>query len=438
MRLTFGTDGVRGRAYDELTVSGVETLAVAAGTVLGGEAIVIAADTRESGPDFVAALSRGFARVGIPSWSLGVAPTPAVAHVAAGHHMVGAVVSASHNPFHDNGIKFFGPDGRKLTDDQQRALEAEIESLGDLGDLPAALPIDRSDLVADYLRWVKGTISGPDLGQIRLVVDCANGAASAIAGETLAGLGADVTIINNQPDGRNINANSGSTDMSGLSKTVVATGAQLGIAFDGDADRMLAIDASGDFVDGDQLIGICAIDLHERGLLRDDTVVVTVMTNLGFRIGMQERGLAVHETPVGDRHVVEALLANQWSLGGEQSGHVIFNDIATTGDGLLTAVQVLDVLARTGLGLAELASDTMTRLPQRLRNVAVEGSPTKVMLALAQDIQTVETMLGATGRVLVRPSGTEPLIRVMAEAPTQPEADAAVEYLIKALKALPA
>ncbi|MFV2039753.1 MAG: phosphoglucosamine mutase [Acidimicrobiales bacterium] len=436
MTLKFGTDGVRGRAYEELTVSGVEALAIAAGTVLGGDAIVIGADTRESGPDFMAALARGFAHCGIPSWSLGVAPTPAVAHVAAQHGIVGAVVSASHNPFYDNGIKFFSAEGRKLTNDQQAALELELANQRDTVEPAPAAPVDRSDLVADYVQWVQSTVAPRALTQTRVVVDCANGAASAIAAQTLAGLGAHVTAINDHPDGRNINANNGSTDMSGLSEAVLAGGAQLGIALDGDADRMLAVDAHGGFVDGDQLIGICAIDLHERGRLNEATVVVTVMTNLGFRIGMQQRGLAVHETPVGDRHVLEALAANRWSLGGEQSGHVIFSDIATTGDGLLTAVQLLDVMARSGSGLAELAANAMTRLPQRLRNVTVEGSPADVMDALAEHIQLVEATLGTTGRVLVRPSGTEPLIRVMAEAPTQPDADAAVDYLIEALRTL--
>lgn len=436
MTLKFGTDGIRGRAHDELTVSDVERLALAAATVLDGDVLVIGADTRESGPAFVEALCRGVARAGVTPWVMGVAPTPAVAHAAAEHGVAGAVVSASHNPYYDNGVKFFAPGGRKLTDEQQHQLETELSGLGALQGPADGSREDRSDLLDDYQAWVASTVAPGALGGLQVVVDCANGAASSVAGDTLAALGARISTIHDRPDGRNINEASGSTDMSLLREQVVATGADLGVAFDGDADRVLAVDAAGEIVDGDQIIAICALDRHRRGTLADDTVVVTVMTNLGFRLAMDDHGVRVHETPVGDRHVLEALEREGWSLGGEQSGHVIFHDLATTGDGLLTAIQLLDVVARAGRPLNELAAAAMTRLPQTLRNVRVEGSAAAIMDALADDIARVETHLGETGRLLVRPSGTEPLIRVMAEAPTQAAADAAVADLVAVVEAL--
>ncbi len=435
MTLRFGTDGIRGRAYDELTVPAVEALAVAAGTVLGGPAMVIGADPRESGPDFVAAMCRGLAHAGIEPWLVGVAPTPVVAHAAAVHDIPGAMVSASHNPYHDNGVKFFAAGGRKLTDAQQAALEAELAALGDLGELADPTPVDRSDLGRDYLDWLRSTLGGRRLDGVDVIVDCANGAASELAPRLLADLGARVTSLHDQPDGRNINDRSGSTDMSSLRAAVVERGAQLGLAFDGDADRVLAVDERGQMVDGDHIIGICAIDRHRRGELVDDTVVVTVMTNLGFHQGMAAHGIAVHQTPVGDRNVLEALEKNQWSLGGEQSGHVIFHDIATTGDGLLTAIQLLDVVVRRGRSLAEMARDTLTRLPQVLRNVQVSGSADDAMAAAGPEIARVEAALGSRGRLLVRPSGTVPLFWVMAVAPTEAEAEAAVDGLVEVFRA---
>ncbi len=434
MTLRFGTDGIRGRAHDELTVPAVEALAVAAGVVLGGPAMAIGADPRESSPDFVAAMCRGLAHAGVEPWLLGETPTPAVAHAAAEHGIAGAMVSASHNPYHDNGVKFFAPGGRKLTDAQQAALEAELASMEPLGVLPEAPPVDRSDLSQDYLAWVRSTLDGRRLHGLDVVVDCANGAASSYAPKLLEALGARVVSLNDHPDGRNINDRCGSTDMSSLRAVVLERGARLGLAFDGDADRVLAVDEHGEIVDGDHIIGICAIDRHGRGELAEDTVVVTVMTNLGFHQGMAAHGINVHQTPVGDRHVLEALEKNQWTLGGEQSGHVIFHDIATTGDGLLTAAQLLDVMVRRNQSLAQLARATMTRLPQVLRNVEVSGSADEVLAVIGPEIARVEESLGTTGRLLVRPSGTEPLIRVMAEAPTHDEADAAVEQVIGVLR----
>jgi phosphoglucosamine mutase len=431
--LKFGTDGVRGRAYAELTLADVERLAVVAGEALGGDAMIVGTDTRESGPDFVAAIARGLGRNGIETWSMGDTPTPAVARGAATHGIAGVMVSASHNPYHDNGIKFFAPGGRKLTDVQQELFEFRLGELGDLAPVPNVDVIDRPALLTEYIDSVVSSIDGRSLDGLRIGVDCANGSASGVAPDVLAGLGAELVTIHGQPNGRNINDHSGSTDMKRLQALVADGNSEIGIAFDGDADRVLGVDADGGFIDGDQLIGICAIDRHRRSLLTGATVAVTVMTNLGFHQGMDRQGIHVHQTLVGDRHVLRALEDNAWSLGGEQSGHVIFADFATTGDGLLTAVQLLDTVARSGRTLADLADEAMTRLPQRLRNVEVSGSASDAMEWLSNDIARVAETLGDTGRLLVRPSGTEPLIRVMAEAPTQADADRAVDDLVTVL-----
>lgn len=444
MALSFGTDGIRGRAHDQLTVDHVARIARAAGRVLDASAVAIGRDTRESGPVFVDALARGFGQVGVESWDLGIAPTPAVAHAAAARGVIGAVVSASHNPWHDNGIKIFAPGGRKLTDAQQAALEAElaaddVHADSDTGpgapddDAGPAAAVVRHELVDDYVDACVAAIDGGTLAGLRIVADTANGAASAVAGPALARVGATVDVICDVPDGRNINEACGSTDMSALCAEVVAGGADLGLAFDGDADRLLAVDHRGRIVDGDHIIAICARDLRDRGLLADDTVVVTVMTNLGFRLAMAEAGIVVHETPVGDRHVLEALETHGWSLGGEQSGHIIFADRAPTGDALLTAVLLCDVVARSGRTLADLAAEAMTQLPQQLRSVTVADGPTAAMDRVAPVIAAVQADLGETGRLLVRPSGTEPLVRVMAEAPEQAMADHAVATVVAAL-----
>ena len=285
------------------------------------------------------------------------------------------------------------------------------------------------------------SLDGRRLDGLTAVVDCANGSASVVAPRVLAGLGVDVHVVHDRPDGVNINDRCGSTHTEHLARTVVERGADLGIAFDGDADRVLLVDAAGEVVDGDQIIALCAIDRRARGVLTGDSVVVTVMSNLGFRLAMDRRGIKVVETRVGDRYVLDALDAGGLSLGGEQSGHVIFPDVpglATTGDGLLTALQALDVVVRSGRPLADLAADAMTRLPQVLRNVRVAGGAAAVVERMAGDIAAVEAGLGAEGRVLVRPSGTEPLVRVMAEAPTAAAAQAAVDELVRAAESLSA
>jgi phosphoglucosamine mutase len=448
MTLKFGTDGVRGPA-GELTPTFVAALGRAAARTLGtpasafgprrpaGRAFVIGRDPRESGPGIETALRAGIEAEGGAVELLGVVPTPAVAWRCAADGMPGAMISASHNRFSDNGIKFFAAGGLKLSDAVEDRLEAEIDRL-----LAEAAPVAdpapgtiTGDPTARYEQAVIGALDGRRLDGLKVVIDCANGAASAVAPRVLRALGADLSVIHAEPDGRNINEACGSTHPDDLRAAVVAAGADVGLAFDGDADRMLAVDAAGELVDGDHVIALCAIDLHERGALADDTVVVTVMTNLGFRLAMAERGIKVVETAVGDRYVLEALEEGGYVLGGEQSGHVIFRRLATTGDGLLTGVQVLDVLRRQGRPLSELAAAAMTRLPQVLKNVSVLRRRPDVAQAVAADIAAVEAELGDRGRVLVRPSGTEPLVRVMIEATDAQVAERAADRLVVAVAA---
>jgi len=450
--LRFGTDGVRGVANVDLTPELALALGRAAVRVLGGDRYAVGRDTRRSGPLLEAALAAGLASEGADVTVLGVVPTPEVAWWSATEDAPAAMVSASHNPFADNGIKLFSAGGRKLPDDVERRLEAELQRLlgavvsGDAaapppGPAPTGAEVGRIvPAAADdgphrgYAAAVAASIDGRRLDGLTAVVDCANGSASVVAPTVLRDLGVDVHVLHDRPDGTNINDGCGSTHTDGLARAVVERGADLGVAFDGDADRVLMVDAAGELVDGDQLIALCAVDRHERGTLPGDAVVVTVMTNLGFRLAMEAHGIAVVETAVGDRYVLEALEARGLALGGEQSGHLIFRDLATTGDGLLTAVQCLDVVVRLGCPLAEVAG-VMSRLPQVLRNVRVARRDPAVVEHLAADIAAVEGRLGELGRVLVRPSGTEPLVRVMAEAPTEAEAEAAVAELVRAVEA---
>jgi phosphoglucosamine mutase len=439
--LKFGTDGVRGVANLDLTPELVLALGRAAARVLPSWRFVVGRDTRRSGPLLEAALVAGLTSEGVDVSLLGVAPTPAVAWVAATQGIAGAVISASHNPFEDNGVKLFGTGGRKLDDETEAALEAELHRLlrheatapARTGDAVGTV-VDGRPEVDRWVRAVADSIDGRRLDGLRIVVDVANGAASEVGPALLRSLGADVTVLHAAPDGTNINAGCGSTHPEELQRVVVEQGATAGIALDGDADRALAVDADGRLIDGDQIIAITAIDRRDAGTLIDDTVVVTVMTNLGFRLGMAEHGIKVLEVPVGDRYVLEALADGGLSLGGEQSGHVIFTDQATTGDGLLTAVQLLDVVARTGRPLAELADAAMTRLPQVLRNVRVDRAAADVAAALSTQVAEVEAELGERGRVLIRASGTEPLVRVMVEAPTAAQAEAAAERLCEAVE----
>ncbi|MDQ2725781.1 MAG: phosphoglucosamine mutase, partial [Actinomycetota bacterium] len=429
MTLRFGTDGVRGVAGSELTPELVLALGRAAGRIVGrvviGEPQVwyLGRDTRRSGPMLGAALAAGLTAEGADVVDLGVVPTPAVAAIAASRQAPAAMVSASHNPYADNGIKLFGPGGRKLDDETEARVEAELARLVE-GAGPSAVeggphvpedgPRARDGTGVGVLRadpqvwsWYRNRIidvglGGRRLDGIRVAVDCANGAASHLAPTVLTGAGADVVaVLGDEPDGSNINAGCGSTDPSRLAAAVVAEGADVGLAFDGDADRLIAVDGTGRVVDGDRLLAIFAADLRHRGRLRGDTVVVTVMSNLGFHRAMAAEGISVHQTGVGDRLVLAALEEGNWSLGGEQSGHIIFADLATTGDGILAGVALLDALCRERRTLEDWAGGIMDRVPQVLRNVTVSDragldDATDVWDAVA----AVEDDLAGTGRVL--------------------------------------
>ena len=430
----FGTDGVRGVANSELTAELAVALGRAAAGVLGATTFVVARDTRQSGTMLQAALSAGMASGGADVVDLGVLPTAGVAYVAERRGVPAAMVSASHNPYRDNGIKFFDAAGVKLMPDVEAQVEAALDRppgaarVGSLASDPGA--------PAEYRRHLVESLEGRRLDGLHVVVDCANGAASGVAPQVLSELGASVDTLFADPDGTNINDACGSTQPARLAQEVVARGADLGLALDGDADRLVAVDHTGATCDGDVLLAIFAIDLEARGELTGNAVVVTVMTNLGFRLAMAERGISVHETPVGDRHVLAALDEEGLALGGEQSGHIVFRKRATTGDGVLTGLLLSDTVVRAGRPLAQLADGLLARVPQVLVNVAV---PEPGRLAGADGVwravAEVEAELGDRGRVLLRASGTEPLVRVMVEAPTPEVAADAAGRLSRAVEA---
>ena len=437
--LAFGTDGVRGDTRGELTAEAVEMLGRAAAEVLGAERFAVGRDTRISGPGLVEALTRGVQRAGGSAVDLGVVPTPAVARWCDDEKVAGAVVSASHNPWHDNGVKLFAPGGRKLSDEAQHDIERCLANAGEhaaRGAEAAATGDGQGSAEGElarrrHLEAVMASIEGRDLEGLRLVVDTANGAGSESGPQGLRALGAEVETIHAAPDGYNINDGCGSLHPDSLQAAVVSAGADAGLAFDGDADRVLAVDHRGTLVDGDQILAVCAIDRARRRRLSGGAVVVTVMANLGLRQAMAAHGIGVVETPVGDRHVLGALEDRGLVLGGEQSGHLIFRDLATTGDGLLTAVQLLDTLKRSGRSLRDLAAAAMTRVPQVLVGVPMPAAARSADLDAALGLLTAaaSARLGDSGRVLVRPSGTEPLIRVMVEASDFETARAEAERL---------
>jgi phosphoglucosamine mutase len=442
--IKFGTDGVRGRAFEDLSMADAFLMGRAAADVFGGTEAVVGRDTRESGPALTAALAAGLAAGGIDTLDLGVAPTPAIAFVAGQRHAVGVVVSASHNPWFDNGIKLFSPQGSKLSDADQAAVEARLVELDATaatfespaidespGDLLSGLTSIQGE-VGDWVRVVCGSID-VDLSGIHVVVDCANGAASHVVAPALADLGAQVTALYNQPDGRNINEACGSTHPKGLAQAVVDASADIGLALDGDADRLLAVDHRGILVDGDQIMAMLALDMDRRGLLAGSQLVVTVMSNLGLLRSMDTAGIAVEVTPVGDRNVLIALDRLGANFGGEQSGHLIFTDHGGTGDGFLSGVQLLALMTRTDNSLRDLAATAMVVFPQVLQNVAVTEKMPDIAQRLSVEIAAVENRLGDQGRVLVRASGTEPVIRVMVEAEDRALAQIACEKLCAAV-----
>jgi len=433
----FGTDGVRGLANRDLTPELALGIASAAARVLVAHdashrpLAVVGRDPRASGEMLEAAVVAGLTSAGADVMLAGVVPTPAVAFLTASYGAdIGVVLSASHNPMPDNGIKLFAAGGLKLPD----AVEAEIEAALRVGPnhRPTGAAIGRLRQADDALERYGAHLLGVNpsrLDGLHVLVDCANGAASTLAPQVYRGAGAQVTAIAAEPDGLNINDGVGSTHLDGLSAAVRRAGAHLGIAHDGDADRCLAVDATGAVVDGDQLLAICALALRANGALRDDTVVATVMSNLGFHHAMRDAGVGVLTTAVGDRYVLEALRAKDLSLGGEQSGHIVFNDVATTGDGLLTALQVMARMTETGATLAELAG-VVQRLPQTLVNVQVaDRSAVAASSAVTDAVAEAQAELGDAGRVLLRPSGTEHLVRVMVEAGDQLQADAIANRL---------
>ena len=430
----FGTDGVRGVANTELTAELAVALGRAAAQVLDATTFVVGRDTRQSSTMLQAALSAGMASGGADVVDLGVLPTAGVAYVAGRRGVPAAMVSASHNPYRDNGIKFFDSAGVKLMPDLEARVEAVLGAPpppGRVGSL-----FSDPDAAGEYPRHLVDSLEGRRLEGLHVVVDCANGAASAVAPQVLSELGASVDAVFADPDGTNINDSCGSTQPHRLAEEVVARRADLGLALDGDADRLVAVDHTGEICDGDVLLAIFAIDLEARGQLPGDAVVVTVMTNLGFRLAMARRGISVHETPVGDRQVLAALDEAGLALGGEQSGHIVFRKLATTGDGVLTGILLADAVVRAGRPLAGLAEGLVERVPQVLVNVAV-ADPGRLTAAhgVWKAVAQVEEELGDGGRVLLRASGTEPLVRVMVEAPTPEIAADAAGRLSKVVEA---
>ena len=426
----FGTDGVRGVAGTELTIDLAMKLGQAGAYVLTKTkshqpTIIVGCDTRISGGMLANALMAGICSVGANAIYVGVLPTPAIAYLTRKHKVdAGVVISASHNPMEFNGIKFFNGEGYKLSDELEDEIESLIRNNMEDIDFPIGPGIGkveyRFDIRDEYVEFQKKTVP-VDLSSLKIVIDCAEGASYYTSVKTLKDLGANLIAIHTKPDGTNINANCGSTHMDELRARVVLEKADVGIAFDGDADRMLAVDENGKVVDGDEIMAICGNYMKQKGTLAKNTVVVTVMTNLGFSLMGKEQGIHIEKTKVGDRYVLENMRENGYNLGGEQSGHVIFLDDNTTGDGLLSALHLLQVMVETGKPLSELAK-IMQVLPQALVNAKVPNHKKESYMEyaeIAEAIEELESKFAGEGRVLIRPSGTEPLVRVMIEGKDQ-------------------
>ncbi|MBF0808582.1 phosphoglucosamine mutase [Rothia nasimurium] len=441
MSRLFGTDGVRGLANEVITPALAMELAQAASIVLGFNTVkegvrpkaVIAHDSRISGEFIGAAMTAGFAASGVDVLDAGMVPTPAAAYLVASTEAdFGVMISASHNAAEDNGIKFLARGGKKLDDAIEDAIEALYRSKDfrypTHGEVGRVRPLtDGEDRYVTHL--VSTMPEHRRLNGLKVVLDCANGASSGVSPDAFRTLGAKVFVIGAEPDGININDGVGSTHPEKLQEAVVRHSADLGIAHDGDADRCMAVDEQGNLVDGDQIMSILALSMKESGTLKDDTLVATVMSSLGLEIFLKEHGIKLERTAVGDRYVLESMNKNGFNLGGEQSGHVIMSDHATTGDGVLTGLHLAAEMARTGLPLSELAN-RMQATPQKLINVkGVDRAGVASCVPLQEAIKDAEAQLGDTGRVLLRPSGTEPLVRVMVEAETQEAADATAQAL---------
>ena len=441
----FGTDGVRGEANVELTPELAFKLGRFGGFVLsqheiGTPKVYVARDTRISGQMLGTSLISGLLSVGIEVYDLGIIATPGVAYLVKKDGVsAGVMISASHNPALDNGIKFFGADGFKLEDSQELEIEALLDAERDTLPRPSAQGLgilhDYSEAVRKYDEFLKNTAEGSFDG-FKITLDTANGATFTSARTVFSDLSADLNVIGETPDGLNINLGVGSTHPENLAKAVVENGSDLGLAFDGDGDRLIAVDETGAIVDGDKIMFIVAKHLHEKGLLAQDTVVTTVMSNLGFHKALESVGINSVITAVGDRYVVEEMKKNGYNFGGEQSGHIIYLDNNTTGDGQASAILLVKVMRETGKKLSELAAQ-VTIYPQKLVNVRVENSmKSKAMEvpAIANIIAKMEEKMAGNGRILVRPSGTEPLLRVMAEAPTDKEVDEYVDTIVAVVR----
>ena len=441
----FGTDGVRGEANIELTPELAFKLGRFGGYVLsqheiGTPKVYVARDTRISGQMLGTSLISGLLSVGIEVYDLGIIATPGVAYLVKKDSVsAGVMISASHNPALDNGIKFFGADGFKLEDSQELEIEALLDAERDTLPRPSAQGLgvlhDYSEAVRKYDEFLKNTAEGSFDG-FKITLDTANGATYTSARTVFSDLSAKINVIGEKPDGLNINLGVGSTHPENLAKAVVENGSDLGLAFDGDGDRLIAVDETGTIVDGDKIMFIVAKHLHEKGLLAQDTVVTTVMSNLGFHKALEAAGINSVITAVGDRYVVEEMKKNGHNFGGEQSGHIIFLDNNTTGDGQASAILLVKVMRETGQKLSELAAQ-VTIYPQKLVNVRVENSmKSKAMEvpAIADIIAKMADKMAGNGRILVRPSGTEPLLRVMAEAPTDKEVDDYVDTIVEVVR----
>ena len=448
--LTFGTDGVRGEFGKELTETYAANLAEVAAQVLQCKKVVIGRDTRESGSALEDAIAEALTRIGVEVQLMGVAPTPAIAFAAHKHGVVAIAITASHNLFQDNGIKIFAAGGLKLSDDQQASIEREMiardsavrdgaRTKSDASNKIASdnkkLVAERPELLQEYCDWLVDLAPRDAFKNLHVALDCANGAFSYVAPEVFSKLGATVTTVNATPDGRNINLQCGATHPSALVEVVKSVGANFGVAFDGDGDRLIAVDDKGQIVDGDHLLAISALDMKTQGTLRGNKVVVTVMTNIGFHKAMKSAGIEVLTTPVGDRSVLLALEENSLSLGGEQSGHIIYRDFATTGDGLLAAIKLAAVVVESKKTLNEVAVNAMTSFPQVLVNLRIAKRVEGVDSIFRSEIEAAEKALGESGRVLVRASGTEPMVRVMVEAPQQEVAEQVAATLADAISA---
>ncbi len=436
--LEFGTDGVRGRANSELSVEFALRLGQSVARTVSGSTFVVGRDTRASGSMLQAAFAAGLCSRGASVLDVGVIPSPGVAYLCSRLGLPGAVISASHNPYFDNGIKILGPAGTKLSPEAEAAIEAGGEALDGEAEETVGTITDSRHLGEDYFAYLTQIGLVGRLEGMRIVVDTGNGAASSFARRVYASYGAQVVVINDAPDGTNINLNAGSTHLDAVIAAVHQEKADLGLAFDGDADRVLAVDESGAVVDGDFIMAILAGFLEERGKLANRAIAVTVMSNLGLRLALEERGIAVVQTDVGDRNVFEAMRSHGLSLGGEQSGHIILSDLAGTGDGMLTGLVLAGAVKNSGLAASTLAGAAMQRFPQVLKNVPCAGDARSVVAAepVTEAIEATREALGDQGRVLVRPSGTEPVIRVMVEARDEGRARGLADSIAAAIAAL--